>query len=292
MKKKLTIILSLVVILCINTSASVLAISQHTLTNEEIISWFPSEINVNDPDIQEEINFIKEYGVSLSDSESVYYEIVTDVETGTTLEINEKDEIEYYKSKIEDKVNKNLITPYSWLPGNTYTRSNSWIKLDFKSVTLSSGSYRFYTYYKWLKKPFFTKSDVIALGHDSNFSFDTASLYSKHYQYINYVETQNISYNYNNVNNAYATTAGVSIKFPMPSSPDTAAATYNGYLRVDGRFTNSNIRSGNLHILYGHSELAFDFNLRDAISFATSGIPSFSITGSQDEFTFTDQFLR
>lgn len=286
MKKLLSSIMVLAIVLSCTNTINVSATNNQMVTENEIINWLPSYINLDDPDIQQEIQFIKENAVDLS-SKKVYYEIVSDKKTGETLEKNLRTEEDYKNFKQKDS-----MILYSFKPDKSYTRSNSWIELEFKSVTLSSGKYRLYVYYDWKTKPFFTLNDVLALGHDSNMSFNTSSFYSKHYQYIYSNRTQNDSYTYDDTDNVYSTTSGVSVKFDLPSSPDTSPTDYNGYLRVDAEFTNPNITSGNLHCLYGHSQLSISFDLRDAISFATSGVPSFSITGAQDEFTFGDQFLK
>lgn len=101
-----------------------------------------------------------------------------------------------------------------------------------------------------------------------------------------------VIYSYGNTANTYADTSGVAVKFKLPSAPNYAAVQYSGFLRVDGQFTSNNINSGSLAMTYSHSQLALDFTLADAISFATTGVPTFNITGSQDDFSFADQFVR
>lgn len=177
------------------------------------------------------------------------------------------------------------------------SKENSWMRLTMDVYKTSNGQYEFYLFYDWKTKPFFTMDDMIAIGHDSNLSFDTSTARSFHEQVIINPSTgnsseSNVSLDSSNSSKCKSSINGVGFKFNLPSSPDTWPAYYQGYMTVKGQFTNPNITSGSMEICYSHQQLSFSYNIQDALDFLTSGSVKIKLTGSHDEFKYGDAFER
>ena len=160
---------------------------------------------------------------------------------------------EEYTELVEDESDLYTLRPNVEPPV-----SNSWMKLTLETyTTIGSEYYTFLLHYDWLTPPNLRFRDVIALGHDSNFSFDTTSLRSFHTHYGYGNKSSSFAYTYATayLENLYAKDYFVGEMFKLDTTELYGNDKYKGYISVKGRFTNSSTTSGTLSFLYGHTTL-------------------------------------
>lgn len=181
------------------------------------------------------------------------------------------------------------------LPSNSGNRY-SWIKLSLEAYDFGNNDYMFSGFFEWLTKPYFTKNDVIALGHDSSIGFDTNSAFG--YYQCEYYTSANLDpiYSFKHFDfsadqtNTTASTNGVAYKFKLQTTPDMYPARHIGAIHCNGHINSAN--GGNLQISYGHSEISVDFNIGAVIGWKSNGSISFNISGSQDVATHGDSLKK
>lgn len=243
----------------------------------------------DDPFVAEAIDEMEKNAIEFR-SQDYYMRKITD-DDGSTVDSNVYTEKEYNLMKDNEE-----ISTFSLKPGKNPTVKNSWIKLTLEAYKQSNGYYTFTLHYDWINPPNLKFTDVIALGHDSNFSFDTTSMksYHKHYGYNNASSSFSYTYSKNYPTNLYAKDYYVGAKFKLDTNPLYGMDKYSGYIQAKGRFTNSSTSSGTLSFLYGHLEFGLDYSLSSSITkkgeCSLSFSPSLSL--SSDEFQHQDEFVK
>lgn len=205
----------------------------------------------DDPFVVEAIDEMEKNAIEFK-SENYYMRQISDNEDSIV------DPQVYSKEEYNQIQNEENISTFSLKPGKNPTVKNSWIKLTLEAYKQSNDYYTFTLHYDWIDPPNLRFSDVIALGHDSNFSFDTTSMksYHKHYGYNNQSSSFSYTYSKNYPDNLYAKDYYLAAKFKLDSNPLYGLDRYSGYIQAKGRFTNSSTSSGTLSFLYGHSQLS------------------------------------
>lgn len=201
---------------------------------------------------------------------------------------SENDYVEYLED--QSKLPQLYTVPSD--SGNRY----SWIKLSLEAYDFGNNEYMFSGFFEWLTKPYFTRNDVIALGHDSSIGFDTDSAFG--FYQCEYYTSANLDPVYSfkrfdfsaDQTNTNASTNGVAYKFKLQTTPDMYPARHTGAIHCSGQINAAN--GGNLQISYGHSEISIDFNIESAISWKSSGAISFNVSGSQDVATHGDNLKK
>lgn len=257
---------------------------------KENIKKFDSKLyEYNDEFVEEDIKDMEENAVEFR-TISYYLNNIEDEETGESNTIVYSEE-EYLNN------NRQELSTYSLGTGSNASISNSWIKLTLEAYDNLNNNYTFTLYYDWLTPPNIKLTDLIALGHDSNFSFDTKSIrsYHRHYGYNN---SSSFGYIYNDhyPDNLYAKDYYVGAKFKLDTTQLYGNDKYSGYIKVNGRFTNTNTVSGTLSFLYGHTEFQPIINWDIATAVKKEGECTLNFSPglgfTKDEFQHQDEFLR
>lgn len=244
----------------------------------------------NDELVNDDIIDMEENAVEFR-TNSYYLNNREDEETGKSITIVYTEE-EYLNNSRENS------STYSLGIGNNDSVSNDWMKFTLEVVKKTNSQYTFTLHYDWLTPPNLKFTDVIALGHDSNLTFDTQSIksYHKHYGYNS--NSSSFSYNYNNnfPDNINAKDYFVGIKFKLDTSTLYGMDKYCGYIKVDGRFSNTNTVSGTLSFLYGHTQIGINlgWGLSTAIKKQGECTLNFDpgITVTCDQFQYQDEFVK
>lgn len=253
------------------------------------------QYNTDDPTIKSEIEFLKTNAISLTSQK--YYKKLESKDSIKNSKIYTYSE--YIKEIRKEKISENQTInesngsiAYSIIPGTDYTKSNSWMELTVESYKLVGDQYKIYLHYRWLTRPIWQQDDTIAIGYDSNLTCDTTSVYGYHVQEpILSPYSRSVVINRYSDNSVKTDIHGIASQFNI-AIPNNIAYSLYGYIVGNFRFSNTNHISANMEFFYGHQQLSFDYNIQDAIDFATSGDVTLNIIGDQDEFKFADEFLR
>lgn len=243
----------------------------------------------DDPFVAEAIDEMEKNAIEFRSQDYYMRQITNDDET--TVDSNVYSEKEYNLMKNDEN-----ISTFTLKPGKNPTVKNSWIKLTLEAYKQSNEYYTFTLHYDWVDTPNLRFTDVIALGHDSNFSFDTTSMksYHKHSGYNNKSSSFSYTYSKNYPTNLYAKDYYVGAKFNLDSNPLYGLDKYSGYIQAKGRFTNSSTSSGTLSFLYGHLQAGLSFSLSTSITKKGECSLSFSpnLSISYDQFQHQDEFVK
>jgi len=266
----------------------VLCCSGLTAFADEVKTQSKEELNT-----QIENSYVKKFSNSNEQAKAAYENVKNNaisMETSTEYVQMCLDEVVDEETNSLDEA-ANSIYGLSSNSGNRY----SWIKLTIESYHMGDSNYLFAGFYDWSQLPYFTGSDVLALGHDSSISFNTSSAFGfNQCEYVDYFNRpQTIVKNFNfadNQTNTDSSTSGVAYKFHLAKLSENTAQLaktpkYTGAIYCNGRLNASN---GNLQISYGHSELAITTSLNTMIKWHSTGGITFSVVGTKDVATHGD----
>lgn len=248
----------------------------------------------NDPKSVEALKELEKNAVSYNSSQA-YIRVIQDGCGNVKVDPKKYTEEEYELLEGQDKLlklydNKKITRSF---PNKS---ENSWIRINLDGYEKSNGEYEFYLFYDWKKRPLCYFSDVLALGHDSNIYFNNSTARSHHESISIDLFEQEKAYvkDYKSSQSSHCKTSvnGIAFKFKIDKVSDVNKSMHRGYMTVKGRFTNSTTKAGNMEISYAHTQLAFDYNIQDAIEFLTSGNIKLKVKGYQDVISYSDVFYR
>lgn len=283
----LSLCLLIGILISVQTTAKADTINLLNSSTEKNISLSESMLNdFRSKESKEALEYLKENSLETKLSES-YIKFTKDANGELHM-----DSRQYSKNEYETL---NKIKPRTFPQDSTV--ENSWMRLIIEINKLSTGRYRFYLFYDWKTRPFFTANDMIAIGYDSNLTFDRTTASSVHEQIIinpsTYEETYSVDmYDYNSSDNYKGETHGIAFKFNLPSSPDLWPTYYHGFLTAEGGFSNTQHISANMTISYSHQQLGFNYDLDDVIEFLSTGDINVKIALFDDVFQVSDEFKR
>ncbi len=189
------------------------------------------------------------------------------------------------------------------MPRNVPIEQNfGWIKLRLEAYqTSGTNNILVAGFYEWLRQPYFSGQDTFALGHDASITFNNQSCFgtfiSPYYDSVINKNAQKIQrVDRSNGDRFLSSASGVAYKFRLgdshgindPNDEFPSLMYDNGMMYVEGTVLNG---SGNLQISYGHSEIALDYTITDAVEFLTTGAIKFNVKGTQDLKTIGDRVV-
>lgn len=264
--------------------------SVNTINDEYEFNLKDSRLSLysNLPEVQNKIEDLEENATSGTVSEA-YVKIGKDFNGREFQEVFTEEE--YIQQESLKMRNLPIEQEFGWIK----LRLEAYQKSGTKDITVAG-------FYEWLTLPVFSGNDTFAIGHDATVTFNNQSCFGTFISPgYDSVREENIIENVQRVDKSdgdrfLSDVSGVAYKFKLgdsqgindPTDKFPSPLYDNGMMYVEGTILNE---SGNLQLSYGHSQLALDYNISDAVQFISTGSIDFKIKGFQDLVKIGDRFV-